>query len=159
MRNIALSYHDKKIVLCAKHLVLCAKHLLITRSHPYQHHRLTTLSLGKFHHSLLSWTVVNLSCTSCKTPTLFSWTTFLNFVLMPTTSLLCLCLSSDLLSSLFWSMHIKTLWSFWKSYHCLKYTLIEHTVVSLYKAEHNNTKETRLSEAFWNFLLFNPRQS
>ncbi len=72
------------------------------------------------------------------TPPLFSWTTFLNFVLMLTTSLLCLCLSSDLLSSLIWSMHIKTLWSLWKSYHCLKYTLIEHTIVSVYKAEHNN---------------------
>jgi hypothetical protein len=36
--------------------------------------------------------------------------------------------SSDLLYSLFWSMHIKTWCSSMKDHHCLKYTRLEHTV-------------------------------
>ncbi len=79
-----------------------------------------------------SWTVVNLNRTAC-----FSCNDLSELCTELTTSLLCFCLSSDSLSSLFWLMHIKNPWPFWKIYHCLKYTLIEHTVVSLYKAKHN----------------------
>ncbi len=47
------------------------------------------------------------------------------------------CLSSDLLSFPFWLICIKTRCQPNKSYHCLKYTRLEHTDVSLRKAEHN----------------------
>jgi hypothetical protein len=134
-RNVTPLGCDKKILSCAKTFL---DHAFQSWSVP-KVDKLATSYLGNFHHTILSLDVVNLSSDPCKTPTLFSRMTFLNFVLMLTVRWLCLCLSSDLLSSPFWLMDIKTRWSFWKSYHCLKYTLIEHTVVSLFhtKAGHN----------------------
>ncbi len=128
MRNIAPPYRDKKIEhLCYVIFRSCVSILINTKGcQPYN-----VLSCKNFHRAFSSWDVVNQSSTSCKTPTLFSWTIFLIIVLMLNVMLLFLCLSGDLLSSLFWSMHIKTQCSIMKSYHCLKYSPLECTVVSL----------------------------
>ncbi len=123
-RNLTPFCHDKKIVLRTKTFLDHASH---SWSVPNVDN-LATPHLGNFHHMSLSLDVVNLSSNPCKTPTLSSRTTFLNFVLMLTIIWCCLCLSKDLLSSFFWLMNIKTLWPCWKDYHCLKYTHLEHVV-------------------------------
>jgi hypothetical protein len=131
--NVTLSCRDKKNSIVCK---ISADHASLPLSAPSDNLVSWKFPSRSDHGPLSTWAAQHV----------FLVTTFLNFVLMLTTSLLFFCLSSDLLSSLFWSMHIKTPWPFWKSYHCLKYALIEHTVVSLYKAEHNIMHQIPINE-------------
>ncbi len=126
-RKIAPQYCDKKIEhLCYIIFRSCISILINTKGcQPYN-----VLSCKNFHHTFSSWDVVNQSSTSYKLPLYFLgrsfWTLYWCWM-----SYYSFCLSSDLLSSLFWTMHIKTRCSSMKDYHCLKYTHLEHTVISL----------------------------